>query len=86
MPRYFFDIVQGDLSILDEDGGNCRDDEQAEQYATAALVEMHFGGLRGKKVADASIAIRHEDGTSVALAVLHLAILPADVSKPAGSR
>lgn len=70
MPRYFFDIQDGDF-LFDDEGTECYDFEEAREKIIASLPEMAswINPAAGDNQS-VTVKIRDEDGTHIYTAVL----------------
>lgn len=66
MPRFYFDIIEGDSLLRDEEGQICPDDEAAEAEAIRTVSEMVKHGS-GRLVVDfeRTVEVRDESAESL---------------------
>ena len=60
--RYFFDVLDGDLSVWDQDGTELDGTDEAAEEAARVLVELAKGRLPGAKHRALVIQVRDESG------------------------
>jgi hypothetical protein len=68
MPRYYFDLQDGDGMHADLDGGDFRDLTVAEREAVRAIASMAVDTLRSKKQERLTITLRDESGPAIEVA------------------
>jgi hypothetical protein len=71
MPRFYFDIREGDQFISDVEGEDCSDIEAARAEAIKALLDIAREHL-SQDSATISIEVRDEDGRRITSAALAL--------------
>ena len=70
MPRYYFDVFDGDHIAQDDSGIDFRDEDEAAEQAVAALPEMAHDELQDGPQRDFWVRVRDESGTCIFVADL----------------
>jgi hypothetical protein len=78
MPRYYFDIRDGDGTHVDETGLDLRDMRSAVEEARRALAEMRLDVISQEDTQDIEILIRDGDDGPVRLRLSLRTERPAD--------
>lgn len=74
MPRFYFDVRDGDAFIQDGEGLEFADIEAARQSAATALAEMAKDAIPGAERHDMAIEVRDEANEPLLKAVLTFAV------------
>jgi hypothetical protein len=70
MPRFYFDVRDGDKFIGDDEGIECRDIDVAGDTAAAALGDMAKDVLPGPLIHEMAVEVRDSEGVSLLRAAL----------------
>ncbi|MEQ1950988.1 DUF6894 family protein [Mesorhizobium yinganensis] len=65
MPRYYFDVFDGEFVVRDETGLNVDREEEVAQHAVAALPDMAHDELPDGNERDFWVKVRDEEGTYI---------------------
>jgi hypothetical protein len=74
MPRFYFDVRDGDKFIRDDDGLEYPDTETARDEAALALAEMAKDVLPGAAIREIAIEVRDEAKEPLLRAVLRFEV------------
>lgn len=62
MPRYFFDVTDGDGVFMDDEGAVCETVKDVEREAFLTLTEMARDAIRAGSNEDITVVVRAETG------------------------
>jgi hypothetical protein len=62
MARYYFDVMDDDVLVPDEEGGEFENDQSAAEEAALVLAEMAKARLPGSIRRDMSVRVRNSAG------------------------
>jgi cytosine/adenosine deaminase-related metal-dependent hydrolase len=65
MPRFYFDIIEGDSILRDEEGQICPDDEATEAEAIRTVSEMVKHGIGRLVDFERTVEVRDESAESL---------------------
>ena len=72
MPRYYFDIDDGQRKFIDDDGNGLSDPEAARDQALAMLPKFARVALKGEGSREVTVTVRNETGDVVFIATMTL--------------
>ena len=72
MPRYYFDVDDGQRKLIDDDGSALPDPEAARDQALAMLPSFARVALTGEGSREVTVAVRNEAGGAVFTATMTL--------------